>query len=55
MTNDTGVEEEQLDYTRIPKAKSDDDSDDGDGGEGGEHEPDSGPSSKSAEEPVATS
>ena len=55
VTNDTGVEEEQLDYTRVPKAKSDDDSDGGDGGEGGEHEPDSGPGSESAEEPVATS
>ena len=55
VTNDAGVEEEQLDYTRVPKAKSDDDPDDGDGGQGGEHEPDSGPASESAEEPVATS
>ena len=55
VANDAGVEEEQLDYTRVPKAKSDDDSDDGDGGEGREHEPDAGPGSESAEEPVATS
>ncbi len=54
-TNDEGAEEQRLDYTRIPRAESDDDSsDDSGGGEGGGEEPDTGPGGEPAEEPVAT-
>ena len=59
-TNDEGVEESRLDYTRVPSAESDDDSDSGsdggEGGEGGNSEPEAPTGGQTAEEePVPTS
>ena len=54
--NEEGAEDERLDYRRVSKAESDDDSDTGGNDEGGGQDPDSGPGGSSpTEEPVATS
>jgi len=53
--NEEGVEDERLDYTRLPKAGADDDSDSDGGDEDGGQDSDSGSGGSPAEEPVATS
>jgi ATP-dependent Clp protease ATP-binding subunit ClpC len=53
--NEEGVEDERLDYTRLPKVESDNDSASDGGDEGGDQDPDSGSGGSPTEEPVATS